>query len=620
MMEKIRTAANSIVIKIIFGIIILCFIFTGVGFFGFGTSSHQKNDAQLYVAKVDGVGIERSKFEAQTRKKMEESFGIDASFVQQYVLMELIDNYLAYLFSQKIHAAISNEYVKNTIRQQKIFFSNGKFDHQKYLNLLAKSNLTPDSYAEGLKASLQRQQVMDALITTDFVLPSSSEISLLKNQKRTIYATLIDSSIDDMKDINITEEDEKKYYDEHQKEFFRKERVKLKFIYSSKANIAKTIRVTDDEVKAEYEKNIKNYSYPAKKAFSVIFAADKKQADEIMNDLSSGANFKNIAEDLNKNNNVSAYGKNGSLGWFVDDNSLPEFLKKANLNKVNKISNPIPTDDGFIIVKLDDNKPAKRMNFDFARILIFEKLSQQQLQKKFNAVENKIKDALAQSPKSIEELAEKTGFDVETTDWTSYRDLSTIMINPEVSDLVFSEEMIVDGQPTHKISDIIPVEKSFGSYDYVLQVTDYRPEGLAPFDEVREIINKKLYKDIAENRFKTTVADLLTELKSKGKSDKVDFSRRYVLNRNSTDLDKKVVNMVFDLEPPIPGIKPNSFGAALLENNTAYIVVLVGVDTPKESQDISAELLQSSIIDTNYYLSNIMSSKSKIEIMPALNM
>ena len=624
MMEKIRTAANSLVVKIIFAIIILCFIFTGVGFLGFGGSSRNVNDEQLYIAKVDGEGIGRAQFETQVKQQLNNIKGGDASFikmVRRSVLAQQIDNYLAYQFSQKIHAAISNERVKNFIKKQKVFFVNGKFDNQNYLNLLAENGFTPDSYAEILKTSLQQEQVIDALVKTSFVLPSDSEINLLQNQTRKIYAAKVDSSIDDMKDVNITEEDERKYYDEHQNEFLKKDRVKLKYIYNSKDDIAKTIKVTDDDIKKEYEQNLKKYSYPAKKEFSAIFVTDKEQADKIVKELSSGANFQNIAESLNQNNNnISAYGKNGSLGWFVDDDSLPEFFKKANLKKVNQISKPIPTDDGFIIIKLDGLVPSKTMDFDYASILIYENLYKQKLQNEFNAIEDKMKNALSQSPKSIEELSEKTGLPVQTTDWTSYKEISTIMIHPEISDLVFSEEMIANGQSTLNISDLIPVERSNGSYDFIVQVTDYRPEGVAPFDEVKEDINRKLSKDISENRFKANVENLLNELNTTGKSDKISFSNKYVLHRDSTDLDKKVVDMVFNLEPSIYGRKSNRFNAEFLEDNTAYIVVITDVDTPKEYQDISAVLLPLSIADTHYYFADDIRSKAKIEIMPDANL
>ena len=336
--------------------------------------------------------------------------------------------------------------------------------------------------------------------------------------------------------------------------------------------------------------------------------------------MATGANFEQIAQTLNTNNDMSAYGKNGSLGWFAEDNSLPELFKKANLKKINQISTPIPTDEGFAIIKLDGIQPSKSMDLDLVRARIEASIANQKIQKEFNAIEDKIKVALSESPKSLEELAEKTGLTVNTTDWTTYQDPFSIMIHPEISDLVFSEEMIVDGQLTHKISDLIPIERKQGSYDFVIQVTDNRPEGIAPFDEVKDTIKQQLTKNISDNRFKSNVENLLTELNTTGKSDKIRLSQRYELNRDSTNLDKQVVDMVFNLEQPIKGVKSVTYGAEFLENNTAYIVALTKVDTPIEYQDISSELLPLFVDDTYYYLRDDIRSKSKIEIMPDVNM
>jgi hypothetical protein len=299
---------------------------------------------------------------------------------------------------------------------------------------------------------------------------------------------------------------------------------------------------------------------------------------------------------------------------------LPDFLKKAKLKKVNQISSPISIDGGFLIIKLDAEQPANAMDFNYAKIQIENELAKQKIEEGFNGVAEKIKIALTKSPTSIDDLAENTGLKLETTDWTTKIITTTIMHNPEISDLVFSDEMMADGQLTHKISEMIPIERNYGSYDFVIQVVDYRPEGIASFDEVKETINKKLSKDIVDNRFKATIDKLLTQLKTTNDSDKINFSRRYELKRNSTDLDKEVIDMVFDLEQPVKGMRSTSYGAKLLENNTAYIVALTKVNTPSEYKDISSELLPVIINNTYYYLSDDIRSKSKIEIMPDANM
>ncbi|OCG67692.1 SurA N-terminal domain-containing protein [Gilliamella sp. Fer4-1] len=619
MMETIRTAANNIFVKIIFAIIIVCFIFTGVGFLGFG-GGNSPRDQQLYIAKVDGEGISRAEFEAQARAVTANAGG-DSSFIKQLrrnVLSHQIDNYLAYKFSQSIGVAISNDQIKKFIKKQRDFFKNGKFDNQTYLNLLAENHFTPDSYAEIIRTVLQQQQTVDAIVNSGFVLPNDSEIDSLKNQTRSVYATLVDTSIGGIDELNVTLDDEQKYYDEHPKEFFKSERVKVKYIVASEDLIRKTIVVTESDLRNEYDKNIKNYSYPAKKAYSIIFVTDKEQANKIAKELSSGADFEKMVKTNQQYNHTSPYGEKSFLGWFADDDSLPKFLKDAKLNKVGKTSLPIAVDDGYVIVKLDGMQPKKFMDYDYAKYQIDSKLTKQKIQQALEKQEKMINAALKKSPKNIEELAEKVGLEVRTSDWITFNDKFSIASHPEVRDVIFSDEMIVDEKATNKISDLITADRNYGKYDFVVQTVDYRPEGIAPFDEVKDEIHKKLFAEMAKKQFKSNIDNALVQLNEKGSAKNIQFAKKYTLNRNSTEIDQNVVNMVFNLHPLASG-KP-VYGAELLDDKTAYIVALTKVDTPKEYKDISSELLPILLNDMHYYLATDIRSKAKIEIMPDANL
>lgn len=620
MMETIRTAANHIAVKIIFAIIILCFIFTGIGFLGFG-GGNNAHDEQNYIAKVNGEGISRAEFEAQAKEVTSKSGG-DISFIKQMrrnVLNYQIDNYLAYKFSQDLKSMISNDRVKDAIRSQKDFFENGKFNNQKYLDLLAENGYTPDSYAEIIRTVLQQQQVIDALVGSNFVLPVDSEIASLKDQTRQIYATSINPSEVNANDIKISIEDEQKYYDEHKSEFYRGERVKFRYVLNSKDNIEKNITISDDEIRKEFNKHIKKYSFPAKRAYSVIYVSNKEQADDIVKDLTSGGDFDNIVKTVNQNSDISPYGKNGSLGWFSDDDSLPQAFKDANLTRIGQISKPIAVDSGYLIVKLDNIQKAKTMDFDYAKDQIGLKLENQKIQKTFETIEDKIKAALNDSSKSLEEIAKKADLKIYENDWAYYNDVASILRFPEVRDVAFGSEMIEDGKVTGKISDIIPVGSNRNMFDFVIQVVDYRPEGIAPFEEVKDQINKKLYNDIANSRFESTINGLLTQLNESGSSDKVQFTNQYTLSRNSKNLDKKVVDMVFDLVPS--ATTKRVYGVQFLDNKKeAYIAVLTKVNTPNEQKDLSTELRPLIMSDTYYYLSSDIRSKAKIEIMPNANL
>ena len=619
MMETIRTAANHIVVKIIFAIIILSFIFTGIGFFGFGGGNNAR-DAQQYIAKVNGEGISRAQFEAQAREITSSSAG-DPAFIKQLrrnVLYSQITNFLSYKFAEQLNANISNESVKEFIKKQQVFFENGKFSNKKYLQLISENGYTPDSYGETLKTYLQQQQVINALVNSSFVLPIDSELSNLKDQTRTVYTSTLSPKVVNMDDVKITIEDEKKYYEEHKSEFYRKERVKFNYILNEKYNYIDKIRVTDEEVQKQFQKNKKDYSFPERQAYSVIYVTDKEQADDIMKDLSSGGNFETIVKTVNQASSTSPYGKNGSLGWFTMDDSLPQAFKDANLKKVGQISKPIKVDDGYVIVKLDNVQKSRVMDFDYAKHMITSKLQEEKLNAIFYSVENKIQAAVNKNPNSLEAIAKDSDLHIVNSDWSYYNDIATILRYPEVRDVAFGDQMIVDGQATGNVSEMITVGQGIDMIDFVIQIVDYRKEGIAPFEEVQDEINKKLYQNIANERFTSTVDNILAQLNETGSSSNVNFAQSYKLTRDSKVLDKKIVDMVFDLVPSVTSKRV--FGVQYLDDKSAAIVVLTGVKTPNEQKDISSELLPLYIKNIYSSLTEDIRSKVKIEIMPDANL
>lgn len=595
-------------------------MFTGVGFLGFG-GSQSSRDAQQYIAKVDGEGLSRAAFEDQAREVTDKAgtIGNDQSFIRMLrrdVLFAQINNYLAYKFSQNIKASISNDQVKDYIRDQKVFFENGKFSNKKYLDLLANNGYTPDSYAEILRTALQQQQVVEAVINSTFVLPVDSELSVLKDETRTAYVAQINPSIVNMDDVVISPEDEQKYYDEHQSEFFKKERIKFNSVMILKQDIRQETKIKDDEVKQEYDNNSAVYTFPAKSSYSVIYVTSKDKADEIVNRLKT-EKFDDVVAATNKDNVISPYGKNGSLGWFADDQTLPQPFKDAKLTEVGQISNPIAVGDGYVIVKLDGIQAAKKMDFDYAKYLIRSKLENQKVDNAFEQQEQKLRTELANKSESLATAAEKVGAKMETSNWVYFNDMSSVMRYPEVRDVAFGRDMLVDGKATSQISEIIPVGKDQIEGGVVIQVVDYRPEGIAPFEEVQQIIHRKIYSDIANERFNAAVDDIMKQLNETGDAKNVTFAKRYTLTRNSTEFPPKVVDMIFNIVPSVT--KANTYGVQFIDNS-AYIAVLSKVIPPTEQRDLSAELLPIFINDGQYNFLSQIRSKAKIEVMPDANL
>jgi len=85
MMDNLRTAANSIVLKIIFGVIIVSFILTGVSSYLIGGNNN-------YAAKVNDQEIGRAQFEnavASERNRMQQQLVTSS---QSWPRMKTISN------------------------------------------------------------------------------------------------------------------------------------------------------------------------------------------------------------------------------------------------------------------------------------------------------------------------------------------------------------------------------------------------------------------------------------------------------------------------------------------------------------------------------------------------
>lgn len=612
MMEKIRVAANHIVVKIIFVLIILSFIFAGVGGI-FGASS---GDDSQYIAKVDGEGLSRAAFEAQASVATQKvySVGGDDAFTKEIrrgVLANQIDNYIAYNFSNQLKTTISNEKVKDIIRQNKIFFENGKFSNQLYLNILALNGYTPDLYAEGLRAEVQQIQAMSGLINSEFVLPVDSNVSVLQNQVRTAYVTTVNPSIINKDEIVVSDDEVANYYNEHLDSFFLPERVKIKFIANYRPDLKKSIDVSKAEIENEYEKNSTAYTIAAKHAYSVIEVRDQETADEIYNELAAGANFTDRVKSASQALNVK---NNGFLGWFDVDDKLPQVLVDAGLKEKGTFSKPIQTDDGFFIVRLDDIRPQQKMPLEYASPIIRLALFNEKVDKTFEANNELLQKGLSEGVGSLDALAEQAGLPTYDSEWSYRNERFTIVRFPEVNEYVFNNLMMNDNQVTDELSDIIYVENIQSTY--VIQIVDYRPEGIAPFDDVKAQILDDLKSEKAKSSFHDEISHMVSLLEE-GKDVKgVSFEQRYDLSRDSTSLDKDVIDMVFSLVPSVSGDGVHGVSFSPNDQLQAAIAVMIGVNTPTDIEDLSEQLRPEFIGNTQYYLANDLRSKVKIDIMP----
>lgn len=136
--------------------------------------------------------------------------------------------------------------------------------------------------------------------------------------------------------------------------------------------------VTDAEIKAEYDKY---KATQADKEYNVrhILVKDEKAAKDIIEQLKKGAKFDKLAEKFSIDPGSKA--KGGELGWNAPGNFVKPFAEAmTKLDKGQISKEPVKSDFGFHIIKLDDVRSAKVPGFDEVKPQITEFLQRKKLE------------------------------------------------------------------------------------------------------------------------------------------------------------------------------------------------------------------------------------------------
>jgi len=122
------------------------------------------------------------------------------------------------------------------------------------------------------------------------------------------------------------------------------------------------IEITEDEMKAYFDENKESFNIEEQVSASHILVETEKEALEVKEKLSSGEDFSELAKEYSIDETNSQQG--GNLGFFGKGIMVKEFEDVAFSLEIGEISDPVKTDYGYHIIKVEDKKEAKEANYE----------------------------------------------------------------------------------------------------------------------------------------------------------------------------------------------------------------------------------------------------------------
>lgn len=120
-------------------------------------------------------------------------------------------------------------------------------------------------------------------------------------------------------------------------------------------------RVSEDDIRAFYEKTITSQPPVEELKARHILLADEASAHQAAAAARAGQDFANLASERSIGPSKD---NGGDLGYFSMDQMVPEFSAAANVLSVGEISDPVQTQFGWHVIKLEDRRIRPVPNYE----------------------------------------------------------------------------------------------------------------------------------------------------------------------------------------------------------------------------------------------------------------
>lgn len=135
--------------------------------------------------------------------------------------------------------------------------------------------------------------------------------------------------------------------------------------YTLEALLEPYADITEDDMKAYFEENKDAYGSQEQVKASHILVKDEALAKEIEEKLKAGEDFAELAKEYSEDPGSKELG--GDLGFFPRGMMVPEFEEAAFNAEIGKVTEPVKSEHGYHIIKVEEKKEGNEANYEDAK-------------------------------------------------------------------------------------------------------------------------------------------------------------------------------------------------------------------------------------------------------------
>lgn len=597
MLERIREGSQGPWAMGILALVILSFVFAGVG-------SYINSSASGAAASVNGeeIGLDELERAYQNeRSRMESQFGdafatlaSDTAYLQNFrqgILDRLISEKLLDQAAQELGLRVSDEQIKSAIVGMQEFQVDGKFNNDRYLAILRQAGFQTNNFRDYMRVDMVRRQLSQSLMGTEFALTSEAKAAhLMQQQTRDIrYVNVPAAKF--VEQVNIGDEEISAYYQSNISQFDTEQKVSLSYVELILEDLLPSIEINEDELSQYYEENLVDYrTDEERQAAHILFESAEQddaiaaKATEVQVRILAGEDFSELAKEFSSDTFSAENG--GDLGWFGKDIMDPAFEEAAfSLEGKGDVSAVVKSEFGYHIIKLTDVKSEQVIAFDDVKEEITTKVKTLKAEERFYEISQRISEVAFEVPDNLDEVADIAGKTINTTVLFSRNEAPDSVSNPNVLATAFSSELVEDAVN----SEVLELGNN---HIMVIRVAEYEPERTKTMDEVKEQVQQTLSARGAQQaardwalEVKTALTDSSEDVAVKLAALELNWEEKQKVTRNDSTLSRTIVEALFKLSATDTSVVD-------LITGDISLVQLVQVNAAEEANDQQLATLQ----------------------------
>ena len=492
---------------ILMGLLVFSFAIWGIAdiFRGYGRSSLIRvGDIEIHMqdySRAESEALRAMSADAGRNLSKQEAMkmGLENRVLERLIGGAAVDNH-----AQDLGLGMSQDAVLEQIKKDPAFQDpTGNFSPLALASILRSLNMSEQGYiSEQRERDLRRQ-----LIGTVGDVAPAPQILLdalvrYNDEQRTLRYVLVPlGAAGTAKEP--TEEELKAFYDNHHAKFTLPEYRKIGLMAVTPETVKDQVMITDDDLKAAFEKEKDKLGKPEKRHVQQITFPDQAAAEAASQRIQSGTDFAAIAKEQGLSDadfDLGTLAPNEMADAAIADEAFK--LEK------DKVSAPVTGKLGkVVLLRITEIEPGEVVTFEQAKPDLEKGILKDRAERLILDLRDKIEDERASGSK-LSEVADKLKLNYQTIDAVDRKGQApdgsavTLLAPTELLEAAFATDTGVENDP------IEPPDVGIVWYE----VLGNTPEQLKPFDQVKDEVTKAWSEDEARTRLAKYSQELVTSL------------------------------------------------------------------------------------------------------------